>query len=225
MRLLPAVLVALFVAGCARGAEDQGPPEEPLLPGGYKAVVDAGTTDPGQFLVSDSTGVVRFTTGPAGVAWRPQDVIAPGDFRVEGTLVLHGAPVAYREAYGVFVGGRDMESAAPSYAYLMVRAAGDFTIRTRKGDLMETVVDWTPHAAIQRVSADGEEPANTLVIQVRGTDADFLINDTRVFSMDVRDLRPQGLTGLRINHRLDVSLTGWSVGPPPVAAQDSTSGL
>lgn len=225
MRVLTALLAVVLASGCT-GARDQPPPEEPLLPGGYKAVVDAGVSDPGQFVVSDSAGVVRFTSGPAGVAWRPVDVIGPGDVRVAATFHLFGAPVAYREAYGIFVGGRDLESESQVYGYFLVRADGAFAIRTRRGDDIETLVEWTPHDAVQRVGADGDEPVNTLVIQVRGTDADFLINDTRVFSMDVRELRPQGLAGVRINHRLDVGLTSWSVGPPGLPAPDSTpSGL
>jgi len=219
--VLPAVLL---LAGCIGGAEDQLPPEEPLLPGGYKVVLDAGRSDPGHFAVTDTADDLRFTTGPAGVAWRPRDVVGPGDFRVEATLHLYGAPIAYREAYGVFVGGRDLESSNPSYSYLLVRPTGEFTIRTRAGDTVETVVDWTPHAAIERVRDDGDEPRNTLVIQVRGADADFLINGTRVFSMDARELNPQGLAGIRVNHRLDVGLTAWSLGPPPPLVTDSTTG-
>ena len=226
MKLLPALLAAVLAAGCIRDAQDEPPPEEPLLPGGYKAVVDAGATDPGQFVVSDSADVVRFTTGPAGVAWRPVDVIGAGDVRVEATFHLHGAPVAYREAYGIFVGGQNMDSANVAYTYLMVRATGEFTIRTRTGSVSESLVEWTPHAAVQRVSQDGDEPDNTLVIQVRGGDADFLINDVRVFTMDAGELRPRGLAGVRVNHRLDVGLTSWSVGPPPAVTPDSTpSGL
>ena len=223
MRLAFAFVASLLLGACTMGAENQGPPEEPLLPGGYKAVLDEGSTDPGQFTVADTANVIRFTTGPAGIAWRPQDVAGPGDVRVEGALRLYLAPVAYRESYGIFVGGRNMESADQSYTYLLVRATGDFTIRTRVGGTTEALVEWMPHAAVQRVSVDGEEPVNTLVIQARGGSVDFLINGTRVFSMDAADMDIQGVAGVRINHRLEVGLTDWSLGPPPAEATDSTS--
>jgi hypothetical protein len=223
LRLLPAILTALLFVGCSGGAQDQGPPEEPLLPGGYKAVLDVGRSDPGQFNVTEAADGVRFTTGPAGVAWRPQDVIGPGDMRVEATLRLYLAPVAYRESYGIFVGGRNLDTPDQSYTYLMVRPTGDFTIRTRKGGVTEALVEWMPHEAVQRVNLDGEEPVNTLVIQVRGTDVDFLINGTRVFGMDAAEMDAQGVAGVRINHRLDVGLTAWSLSPRPEAAPDSTS--
>jgi len=224
LRLLSAFLGAVLFVGCAGGAEEQTPVEESLLPGGYKVRLDEGRSDPGQFSVSDATDMMRFTTGPAGVAWRPRDVVSTRDIRVEGTLQVFGAPVGYREGYGIFVGGRNMESPSQSYAYLMVRPDGDFSIRVRKGDLTETVVEWTPHDAVQRVSLDGEEPMNRLVIQARGGLADFLVNGTRVFRMDVGDLSLEGVAGVRINHRLDVGLTGWSLAPPPPLAADSTSG-
>jgi len=224
LRLPAALVAAVLFVGCTGGAEDQAPVEDALLPGGYKAELDEGRSDPGHFTVTDVGDMVRFTTGPAGVAWRPRDVVGTEDVRVEGTLQVHGAPVGYREGYGIFVGGRNMESPNQSYAYLMVRPSGDFTIRIRRGDVTETVVEWTHHAAVRRVSEDGDEPLNTLVIQVRGADADFLVNGTRVFSMDVRDLSARGVAGVRINHRLDVGLTAWSLGPPPPPVVDSTSG-
>ncbi|HSG07825.1 MAG TPA: hypothetical protein VLA36_05695 [Longimicrobiales bacterium] len=224
MRLLPSVLAAMLCVGCTGGGGDQPPPEEPLLPGGYRTHLDPGRSDPGQFTVGETPEMVRFTTGPAGLAWRPQDVVEPGDVLVEGTLHVYGAPVDYREGYGVFVGGRDLESSDASYAYLMVRPSGDFTIRERRGDVTETVVDWTPHDAVQGVGVDGDEPVNTLGIQARGAEVAFTVNGAVVFRMGVSDVELQGLAGIRVNHRLDVGLTTWSLGPPPPPVADSTSG-
>lgn len=226
MRFLPLFLGMALFAGCTGGSDDGAVPEEPLLAGGYKALLDAGSTDPGQFTVTDTADVVRFTTGPAGVAWRPQDEVIPGDIWVEGTLHLYGAPIGYREGYGIFVGGQDMGSATISYVYLMVRATGEFTIRRRRGGTTEALVEWTSHATVQRVTDDGDEPVNTLAVLVRGADTEFLVNGTVVFRMDTAEIDLHGLTGLRINHRLDVGVTAWSLGPPPAPPETpgSTSG-
>ena len=216
MRKLSLLFAAALFTGCIFGQEPE-PPPEPLLPGGYKAVVDRTRPDPGQFslAVVDTVDGVRFTTGPAGIAWRPNDVVQTPMVKVEGVFHLYGAPVGYREGYGIFLGGRDLETAEPEYAYLMVRGNGDFTIRRRRGSETETVVDWTSHAAVQRVSEDGEEPVNTLAAIIRGPDAEFLVNGTVVFRMPTGDVDPLGFAGVRINHRLDVGLTAWSLGPPP----------
>lgn len=219
-----AFLVAVLAAGCSGGADEQGPPPEPLLPGGYKAVVDVGRSDPGHLEISDTAEALRFTTGPAATAWRPQDTVSTGDVRVEASLKVYGAPVSYSEGYGVFVGGTSMDRPAlQRYTYILVRPSGDFTIRRRAGDTVETVVEWTPHPAVQPVGIDGAEPVNTLVIQVVAGTTDFLINGTRVFSMDPGEVAVRGVAGIRMNHRLDLGLTAWSVGPPPSPAPDSTA--
>ena len=62
--------------------------------------------------------------GPAGIAFRSGDQVLSGDFRIEATFAQFGAPVGYREAYGIFVGGRDLESPDQEYTYLLVRPTG-----------------------------------------------------------------------------------------------------
>jgi len=177
--------------------------------------LDRDRQDPGRFTTAETPEGIRVTTGPAGIAWRPQDTIPRGDFRVEATVTLMGAPVAYREAYGVFVGGRALDGPAASYLYLVVRATGEFTVRRRVGSATEAVVEWMSHNAVQRVALDGENPVNTLAIEVRGDETRFLVNGTVVFIMPTAEARPWGLAGLRVNHRLDLLLGGWTLGPPP----------
>lgn len=210
-----AMALLLLLPGCDRPEADAGPTGPPLLPGGYRVLLDGERMDPGQFVTAQTPDGIRFTTGPAGIAWRPSDTLTAGDYRAEGTLTLMGAPVAYREAYGLFVGGRELESSGVSYLYLLVRATGDFTIRRRAGGITETLVEWLSHNAVQRVAVDGETPVNTLAIEARGEETRFLINGTVVFIMPTQEARPHGVAGLRVNHRLDVVLNGWSLGPPP----------
>lgn len=222
MRLVRAVALGactLFAAGCSGPAVQDEPEGPPLNPGGYQIVLDPGTSSPGQFVTAETPDGVRLTTGPAGIAWRPQDVVPSGDFRVEGALTLHGAPVGYREGFGIFVGGRALDGATPSYLYLLVRASGEYMVRRRVGEATETLLDWLPHTAVQRVGQDGETPENTLAIETRGEETRFFINGIVVFVMPSDEARPWGTTGLRINHRLDLTLTRWDLGPPPA---DST---
>lgn len=213
-RGLLAAVAAAFALGACAPAEEEAPPGPPLQPGGYRVELDRDRVDPGQFTTAETPEGVRFTTGPAGTAWRPQDTIPRGDFRVEATLTLMGAPVAYREAYGLFVGGRGLDGPAASYLYLLVRATGDFTVRRRAGSATEPVVEWMSHNAVQRVVLDGETPVNTLAVEVRGDETRFLINGTVVFIMPTVEARPHGVAGLRVNHRLDLLLGSWTLGPP-----------
>ncbi len=62
------------------------------------------------FRLEQGEQAVHIVTGPAGIAFQAEDQVQSGDFRVEATFVQFDAPVGYREAYGIFVGGRDLES-------------------------------------------------------------------------------------------------------------------
>lgn len=221
-RLFLAVLLASVATGCVR--EPEAPPEVPLLPGGYRIRLDGDRTDPGQFVTEETPEGIRVTTGPAGIAWRPQDSVAVGDFRAEAAFTLQGAPVAYREAYGIFVGGRNLDGPSPRYLYLMVRATGEYMIKRRVGQATETIVDWLPHQSVLPVAADGDTPLNVLAIEVSGGEVQFFVNGTAVFRMPQADAAPWGVAGLRVNHRLDVVMGKWTLGPPP-APEPTTSGL
>lgn len=208
-----AALLLLAAASCV--PEPEGPPEIPLLPGGYRVALDGDRLDPGQFVTAETPDGIRVTTGPAGIAWRPQDTVSVGDFRAEASFTLMGAPVAYREGFGIFVGGRNLAGPSARYLYLMVRATGDYVVRRRVGSATETIVDWLPHASVQRVDADGDTPTNTLAVEAVRGEVRFLVNGTVVFRMPAAEAEPYGVTGLRVNHRLDLVLGQWSLGPPP----------
>jgi len=180
--------------------------------------LDGDRVDPGQFVTEETPDGIRVTTGPGGIAWRPQDTVAVGDFRAEAAFTLVGAPVAYREGYGVFVGGRNLDGPSPRYLYLMVRPTGEYMVKRRVGQATETMVDWVPHASVLPVAADGDTPMNVLAIEAVGGEARFLVNGTVVFSMPTSEAAPFGVVGLRVNHRLDLILGKWSVGPPPLGA-------
>lgn len=216
MRLafLAVLVAALSVGGCLGREEEEGPPGPPLLPGGYQVVLDTDRSDPGHFVTAELPEGVRITTGPGGIAWRPGDTIRSGDFRVEGTFTVHGAPVGYREGYGIFVGGRSLEGRGAEYLYLLVRPTGDFLVRRRTQAGVDTPVEWLSHNAVQRVALDGEEPVNTLAIEVQGDETRLLVNGTVVFIMPTGEAEPYGAAGVRMNHRLDVTLEGWTVGAP-----------
>ncbi len=209
--LIAALLVA--ATGCIR--QEEPPPEPPLLPGGYRLRLDTDRIDPGQFVTAETPDGLRVTTGPGGIAWRPQDTVSVGDFRAQAAFTLMGAPVAYREGYGVFVGGRNLEGSSPRYLCLMVRATGEYMIERRMGQATETLVDWLPHQSVLPVAADGDTPLNVLAIEVSAGEVHFLVNGTAVFRMPQSEVDPWGVAGLRVNHRLDLLVGRWTLGPPP----------
>ena len=197
----------VLLAGSACTAE---PPPDPTRQVGeaarpsYEVRLDSESSDPGQFeLVEDDDGI-RIQTGPAGIAYRTDDVMQSGDFRVEATFVQYDAPVGYREAYGIFVGGIDLDGPDLEYTYLLVRPTGDFLVKRRIGEITETLQDWTPHDAVRSVRAEGDEPRNTLAVAVLNGETNFEVNGVVVHTQSSGRVRPYGVAGVRANHRLDV---------------------
>lgn len=221
---LPAVV--LLLSGCA--ASDDAPPQEqdqeqaPAQPTAYQFRLDSERSDPAEFIVSQDPEGLRIRTGPAGIAWRPGDTTPTGSFYAGATFVQYGAPAGYREAYGVFVGGVDLDQEDQEYLYLLVRPTGDYLIKRRRGETLDVVVDWTPHDAVARVVADGDEPENIIGIDVHGGETWFLVNGVVVHSMPTPEARPYGIAGIRANHRLDIRVSAWSVGVPVATPEPTT---
>lgn len=208
--------LALAAGSCAPG--DEVPPGEmrqPALPEGFLIRLDSGRGDVAEFQLSQETGGIAILTGPAGIAWRPEESVTSGDFRASATFVQYAAPVGYREAYGIFVGGSDLQGPDQEYLYLLVRPTGDYLVKRRRGETTQVLVDWTPHESVHRVMAEGDEPENTLSIAVLGGNTVFQVNGTEVHRMPVSEARPYGVAGIRANHRLDILVKDWSLGAIP----------
>jgi hypothetical protein len=101
------MLIILSAACAEEGASYRA--TEPRVGSPYTFRLDSERSDPGEFRLSEADASVRILTGTAGIAFRSGDQVLSGDFRVEATFVQFGAPVGYREAYGIFIGGRDLE--------------------------------------------------------------------------------------------------------------------
>lgn len=206
-------MLVLLAAACAEEAVERTGAVGKAARPSYAVRLDSESGNPELFhLVEDDDGI-RVQTGPAGIAYRSDDAVPSGDFRVRATFLQYDAPVGYREAYGIFVGGRDLEGPDLEYTYLLVRPTGDFLIKRRISEITETIVDWTAHEAVARVAEDGDQPLNTLGIDVLGGDVHFRVNGVTVHTEPTGRARPHGIAGVRVNHRLDVRVDDWIVGP------------
>ena len=208
-----AVLTAAAVAltGCAaevdpaEQAAEKGPEARP----NYAVRMDSPSSDPADFqLVEDDDGI-RIQTGPAGIAYRAEDAILSGDMHVQATFEQYDAPIGYREAFGLFVGGIDLDGEELEYTYLLVRTTGDYLVKRRIGEITETIADWTPHPSIHTVEAEGDRPVNTVGIDVFGGQVHFVVNGDVVHVEAASRVRPYGVAGVRVNHRLDVRVDRW----------------
>ena len=209
-------VLALVIAACGESdaevaADAQADAETVMDETAYQIRQDSERSDPGDFQITEEEGAVRILTGPAGIAYHTADSVNSGNFRIDATFTQYGAPLGYREAYGVFVGGRELDGPELEYTYFLVRPTGDYLIKRRVGEITETIVDWTPHGGVMQVLAEGDEPENTMTIEAADGQINFIINSQLAHSMIVSEARPHGIAGLRANHRLDIRITGWSV--------------
>lgn len=187
---------------------DQGAAHATGIPAGWEMRLDRpGSTAPIHFMNMD--GHLHAILGPAGIFYQPTST-ATGAYRAQGTFTLN-KPSAHPEAFGMFLGGRDLQGAGQDYLYFLVRQDGKFMVKHRAGTETHTLIDWTEHAAVQRPGADGKA-TNTLAVESSATGVRFMVNGTEVGTLP-RGVNTDGIVGLRLNHNLDVVITDFAVHP------------
>ena len=192
----------------AQGHADHANHAATALPDGWVSRLDRpGSTAPVHFMAMD--GHLHAILGPAGIFYNPQTT-GSGAFRAQGTFTLN-KPSAHPEAFGLLVGGRNLDAANQDYLYFLVRQDGKFMVKHRAGDETHTVIDWTEHAAVQRPGADGKA-TNALAVESSPNGVRLLVNDTEVATLP-RGVNTNGIVGLRLNHNLDVVITDFGVHP------------
>ena len=161
----------------------------------------------------------HITSGPAAIYYHP-DRRASGAFRVESEIFLFD-PEGRREAFGVFVGGQDLEADSQRYVYFLIRASGEFLIKQRQGSETPTLVGWTQHDAVVPWSAKGAEDAtvkNVLALEAHDDHVRFLVNDVEVSRLPRSELDVEGIVGLRVNHALNLHVSSLDVSSLPGGA-------
>jgi len=214
MRLLTAAAVFLLSAPAASLAA-QSDPDRAVAGGG---TVPAGwqvRTEPsrqtGQPAPLDNVkftnmgpGGMHTTVGPAAIYWRDRDTVS-GNYHVVAKLVQMKNP-AHPEAFGIFIGGKNLADSGQTYTYLLVRPVdGMYSIRRRTGYMTRptAIVEWAASDAVTKADSTGSA-SNELSVEVRGGKAKYMINGKEVYTGDATDLN--GVVGYRVNHNLDVHL-------------------
>ena len=152
----------------------------------------------------------HITTGPAAIFYHPAST-AEGTYRAETTIHLFD-PGQRNEAFGLFIGGTDLDADAIAYDYFLIRKTGEYLIKRREGSGTSTIQGWTKHDAIQPFGPDTEGPVpNTLAVEVGEETVNFYVNDEQVASRPRAEIQTDGIVGLRINHALNVHVEDFKV--------------
>lgn len=183
-----------------------------MLPTGFALRLDSPDASPADFRVEQSDSGLTVTTGPAGILY-PTDAAhrLSGDYSVSAT-VRQLEPSQHPEAYGIFIGGRDLQGETQRYTYFLVRQDGKVLIKQRLATETPTLLPWTETTAV-RVPGSGRG-GNTLAVRVAGDAAVFLVNDTEVARIPRAQLETEGVVGYRVNHNLRVQLGPLRVTQP-----------
>ena len=150
------------------------------------------------------------TSGPAAIYWSPTNTMN-GEFTATATFTQTKAPM-HPEAYGLFWGGKELKSAGQNYAYFIVRGDGRFMVKHRANDTdVHTIQSWTESPAIQKQDTDGKA-TNTLTVRAAADSVRLLVNGTQVAALPRSVMKTvDGVVGLRVNHNLDVHVSGFTV--------------
>lgn len=217
------VLVAALAAGSTLQAQatPAAPAAKPAAPAAPAADTpdavarwtprfDRPNADRSKVTLVPSRDGVHFTTGPSATWYRTGEPLG-GLHRVQATFTQNKAP-AHPEAYGLMVFGRQMDTPTQNYVYFMVRGDGKWALKHRANDTeVHTIQDWASHAAIVPQDAAGKA-RNTLAVDVAADSVRFLVNGQTVQAMPRSYLQDvSGVPGIRMNHGLDVHVTGFAV--------------
>lgn len=151
------------------------------------------------------------TTGPAHILYRPGDS-ASGSYTVTTTIDQLAAP-AHPEAYGVFLGGRNLDGPGQQYLYFLARGTGEMMAKVRDGDKTRNVLAWQKNTVVPAANASGEG-SYKLAIQVAPDSVRFLVNGQRAAAVAAAGLPTSGVYGLRVNHNLHLRALPATVSRP-----------
>jgi hypothetical protein len=215
MRLIPSML-ALALAATPAVAQEHGADHRDnavqgggTLPAGWTARADNNRPLTNLKFEVMAPGH-HVTTGPAAIVYREADR-ADGAFHAVAKMHLFPGS-GHHEAFGLFLGGQNLQAANQSYTYFLIRGDGQYTIKRRKGSDVTTVVDWTPSDAIVKGKAEGSV-ANELSLEAGRDSVTFMVNGKTVATLPASQVDARGVVGFRINHNLNLHIEDLGVHP------------
>jgi hypothetical protein len=226
MKVLTAAVASLCLTAGALGAQMKDSTKT-VSDGGVKLAGWTGRVDPQAAKAGRNIGEAKFvgmgsgfhvTSGPAAIYWNPVNT-AKGNYTVTSTFTQTKA-AAHPEAYGILLGGSNLDASNQGYLYFVVRQDGKYLINHRANDsTVHKIVDWTANPAVKPIDASGKA-TNTLSVVVGADKVSFLVNGIEVNSLPRSQVDmggpgsgTSGIVGVRVNHNLDVHIDGLAITP------------
>jgi len=190
----------------------------------WKGKEDAGNRQ--GLTVSDSKfapegGGFRITTGPPALYWNPANT-AKGDYSVKATFTEARQSFDHPHPFGVFIGGADLDTAAPTALYCAAYRNGTYIIRMFSGGKrVDVVARPTPHDAVAKAATPEAQVVQEVGWTVRGETVECVVNGTAVWSGAKADVTgpgklpsTDGIAGIRVSHNADALVTNFTLAKP-----------
>jgi len=202
-RSIRLTLLLAILASASLSAQDK-------RPDGWKVRLDDPGPDSTKLVFAAMAPGWHVTTGPAVILWNPATT-GKGAYKAETNIHLFKPAGSHAEAYGLFVGGANLDAANESYTYFLIRNDGQYLVKQRTGKDTKDVIPWTKSPAIKLFDGSSESAANVLTVVASPATVDFLINGTKVASKPRADVTADGIVGLRVNHNLNLHVSKLEV--------------
>lgn len=156
---------------------------------------------------------MHVTSGPAGIYYNPANTTT-GDFSVSATFA--NRTTAGHEAFGVFIGGQNLQDSTQRYLYFVLKpASGEILISQRTSNARPTALDaLRADVAVVKEPNGGGAATNKITIRVSKDSVLFLANDRRVRSLaksQLNGMSTDGIVGIRVNHNLNLHIDGFGI--------------
>jgi hypothetical protein len=175
------------------------------VPAGFVGRTDeAGSPISGAKYTPAGNGTWDVRTGPAHILYSPT-MVGHDHYTVDAKVDQMEAP-RHPEAYGIFVGGAQLDGPGQTYTYFLVRGDGMYSVKVRKGDDARTITPFTANAAVPKADATGHA-SYALRAMVTPDLVRFYVNGQLVAMEERKEVPADGIAGVRINHNLHVVLT------------------
>ena len=229
MRKISLALAAFLIAGCttaektpaadstkpAAAAVNESDPDRNAggtgIPAGFTARTDKAGADISGAKYTASGNDWEITTGPAHIVYDVKNM-ANGNYTASATIEQLAAPT-HPEAYGIFIGGQNLDQPSQKYTYFIVRGTGELAVKVRDGAAPRDVVKWTASPDVPKADASGKAKYD-LSAQVTNDAVKFSVNGKQVASVSKAGLPTDGIVGLRINHNLHVKVSPVTIKTP-----------
>jgi hypothetical protein len=171
------------------------------VPAGYTGRTDnpSAAITGAKYVAAD--GRWEVTTGPAHILYRAADT-ASGAYTASASFEQLEAP-RHPEAYGLIIGGQNLDQPTQRYTYFIARGTGEFAVKVRDGAEARDVVAFRAGEGMAKADASGRA-SYRLAAQVTADSVRFLVNDARVAAVAKSAVPTEGVVGLRVNHNLHV---------------------